>query len=962
MSKECDRLGAFVDDELTPAEQDVFREHLLTCDDCQRGLAELMQLRAAEEVLGGRAVPLPSSAPKVVSLSAWRRRRVQLTVVAALSAAAVLAFVLRPEPPVLLADASSRTLEPRLPWGPADGYRPYQVSRAAGPRGEQVSFEAMARLQKRRDTLGLVSGHLLLGDRPQAEALLGAAPRTAELDVARAVLALEAGLPDQALELLDGVLEATPKQPQALWNRALAERDLGLPLAAAADFAAVAALGEPGWSGEASRRAGELREAEKSRRAAFGRARPAGEALVRAGTTPPPELMRAFADYLRLYVFFATVSAPDRARLLALRPLGSELDARDGGQVMVQRIDRLASIDASKRAPLIAPFLQLFASSSALSSAELDRYLARLEQAGERDLAVAAILRANQVRSRLPAFTRLAAGDPWLSARAAEDAALLAIDRGDFASAERVLSAAIEQCDRHHLDYRGVVLRYDLADVYRRLHRTAEADAVALPAYAMAQKSAPLFEDKLLFLLADVARLRNDFAPMSAYLREAGLRDDGCESQRYLHDALAAAHAVRLDYAGAQREQSAAPSCKTPPSLQHLDTAASLIRAGLPAPASLTSELAAARANAKTPSEVAFADVIEARTLIDRDPKAGAALLDRALAATAKATDTDGVKAHAYAALTLAVDAGRRNAWDSALASLAEAQHTALPTGCVLGVAVDEARALTVLRVAGSPSTGAYLATRHAPELSPAELVPPSLWPALAGCSQVGVIAPSPVNGLPRLLPSHIAWSYLVKGGSTPAPATPPHRLVVSDVEAPRALELPRLAAWESPNPGEGVVWLHGATATPSRVLEELAHATEVEIHAHGLVDLSRSDASLIVLSPDADGVHALTAGAIRARTLAGHPIVILGACHAAKVAAFYHQPWSLPLAFTEAGARAVLAAPDKIPDVQAGLFFADVLRRIRAGSSPAQALRDARQAHASDPAMAWSADVMIFE
>jgi hypothetical protein len=89
---------------------------------------------------------------------------------------------------------------------------------------------------------------------------------------------------------------------------------------------------------------------------------------------------------------------------------------------------------------------------------------------------------------------------------------------------------------------------------------------------------------------------------------------------------------------------------------------------------------------------------------------------------------------------------------------------------------------------------------------------------------------------------------------------------------------------------------------------------------------------------------------------------VILAACHAAKVAAFYHQPWSLPFALVASGARAVLASPDAISDAQAGPFFDDVLRRVREGKSPAQALRDARAAVAADDRMQWTANVIVFE
>jgi len=68
-----------------------------------------------------------------------------------------------------------------------------------------------------------------------------------------------------------------------------------------------------------------------------------------------------------------------------------------------------------------------------------------------------------------------------------------------------------------------------------------------------------------------------------------------------------------------------------------------------------------------------------------------------------------------------------------------------------------------------------------------------------------------------------------------------------------------------------------------------------------------------------------------------------LAACHGAQTAPVLHQPRSLPSAFIQAGARAVLAATDAIPDQDAGAFFQAVRERIQQGTAPAAALRDER-------------------
>jgi hypothetical protein len=114
--------------------------------------------------------------------------------------------------------------------------------------------------------------------------------------------------------------------------------------------------------------------------------------------------------------------------------------------------------------------------------------------------------------------------------------------------------------------------------------------------------------------------------------------------------------------------------------------------------------------------ERAFADVVEARAVIDRDPQAGAALIARSLTATVDRpdSDTESIKARSYAELTLAVDAARRGAWHDALARLADGAHAPVPPGCVLGVAVDNTRALAVVRVdVGFPGARARRARRR---------------------------------------------------------------------------------------------------------------------------------------------------------------------------------------------------------------------------------------------------------
>jgi cellulose synthase operon protein C len=128
------------------------------------------------------------------------------------------------------------------------------------------------------------------------------------------------------------------------------------------------------------------------------------------------------------------------------------------------------------------------------------------------------------------------------------------------------------------------------------------------------------------------------------------------------------------------------------------------------------------------------------------------------------------------------------------------------------------------------------------------------------------------------------------------------------------------------------------------------------------MVNPAISDASFLMLSPDAGGRYALTAAAIRKQPLRGRPIVILAACHAGATASYRHEPWGLPAAFVEAGARGVIASPDVIADADAGAFFDALRARIERGASPAVALHDVRlEWLAAHPGAAWVRSLMVF-
>jgi CHAT domain-containing protein len=141
-----------------------------------------------------------------------------------------------------------------------------------------------------------------------------------------------------------------------------------------------------------------------------------------------------------------------------------------------------------------------------------------------------------------------------------------------------------------------------------------------------------------------------------------------------------------------------------------------------------------------------------------------------------------------------------------------------------------------------------------------------------------------------------------------------------------------------------------------------MATATEIELHAHGVMDLERFDASYVVLSPDAGGRYALTAHDVWQQRLERSPLVILGACGVARPAPWRHASWSLPVAFRHAGARAVLASPSPIADAEAAALFAAVRSRLRAGASVAAAVRDARMERLAANPESSARDLVVFE
>lgn len=971
----CDDLDLYFDGELPADQRAAFEAHLGGCPRCQAGLHELMQLTIAS-LPAAEAAAAP---PKVVPLL----RRRALWVAAPLLAAAAAAVLYlrgpgpgpedmshRPDTIATLELGPTRGLAARLSYAPADAHRPYTVLRSAAAPGEVIALTELARLEAAGDLRGLAAAHTLRGELAQAAAVLARSEPSPDRDSDRAAVALAQGDAEAALSLAEAALSARPEHPQARWNRALALRELDLPRAAAAAFTAIAAaeVDAPGWADEARTLAEALLREPAARERMFAAAQAAGEALISDGTPLPDAVVQAAPSLARLYLYDAARAAPSADRVHALAPLAAQLDRLAGGHVLTDMLTKTAAADFAVRAPLARAYAAL-----ALGrSDDGDDLAAQAERAGQHDISLGARVHAGLVARDLAGFLRHAGDDPWLRMLAAQEQAAAQLQAGAYADAEATLAAGLALCGPG-LGYRCARLELAQAELLARMNRLSEA---ARPLTAGLRRAT---EDQHwgvqttgLQLRGELARLRGALALARAITDETLLRlpaapEARCPAERHAEFVLASLAIADLDAAAARRALQAAPDCGQPPFLARLFVQADLARIAGDADdvAAVLAGLTTLRAAGLRPDEAALADHIEGRARIINDRPAGQALLRKAIAAARELPrdEPHALKALAFSYASLILDAAAHGEHQAALALLAEEVGAPTPTSCALGLVVDHERSYAVaLGPAGAPQ--ASLERRSSPIAADEALVPAAALAALRACPEVAVFARPPLAGRPQLLPPELAWSYRVGHAQ---PATSPKgqvarggRLVVADVAAPVALGLPRLAPWVADGEGEPPRLLAGADATPTRVLQALPDAAEIELHVHGLVDLAVSDASFLALSPDADGHHALTAGQIRGVSLPARPLVILGACHAGQVAPYLHEAWSLPLAFLAAGARAVIASPAPIDDREAGPFFAGVRARILAGSSPAVAVRDERVK--LGPGAPWAASVLVFE
>ncbi len=895
------------------------------------------------------------------------------------------------------AAGTSRVLEARLGHPQADRYRPYLdagPTRSTATRGHPLPLAAMAALEERGDHHGIATIYLLEGGAlRQAEAHLARAPASPGVANDRAVIALQRNDPEQALAILEPIVRAHPRHGLALWNRALALRALGLDLGAAASFEAAAALskepGQDGWAAEAADHAKSLREAVQRRQGGWRTAEERRRRLIADGVVLPRSLVASHPDLAREALYDALRAAGTARAAAKLHDLAAALDERAGRDSVLRGVvTRTAGgAHSARRKRLAAQYRDLVLADRPPPPAETDAFL---EEAGRdpdaADIFFGALIRTKRAYRRSADLAQAAArvGDPYLALQA-EDYCAIAETQIEHQPlrAERRLGEALRRCDEHAFGRLCLRLRLTLSWLLSHQHRMSEARKLASFVQQQARATGDAEHELLALERLGLSAFAGSAtgALVRAYTEERPLREPGACAVRVAAAESLASMALRaLDVDEARRRIKEATGCPSR-GLSRVAVLATLARFHGTAEeaARFDQALAELRSDPRglPAASAAVVTAYEGRAFLLRDRAAGRRLLAQAAEAARALSEDDEstLTARWLSQIALAFDAARDGAYADALSFiLAEERVTTSlqPRECLLAVAADLERTVAVMKDVRGTLDG-ELQTHAALPYDLAAVVPPRMRAALGACPAVTVVAPPPLYGMARLLPSGAAWSYRLGGptrgmsaAAASAAAADHRRLVISDVVPAPHLQLPPVGRWRPrARADDTLISVSGAAATPARTLAEMAGADEIDLHVHGIVDPAVTDASFLVLAPDAGGAFTLSVDDVRRAKLARRPVVLLAACHGADRSRAHYNTWGLPRAFLEAGARVVIAASAAVPDDEAGVFFDAVSDDIAAGVSPRVALRDQRNRwHSAHPegAQGWVDDVLVFE
>ncbi|MCY1040640.1 CHAT domain-containing protein [Corallococcus sp. bb12-1] len=997
MSTPCDQLSRFADGDLPLEESQEFARHLAQCEKCQEALTGILQL----DQMGRRFIE--RHGPVEILWHVVPRNRWRVAALAAACAVVGLLLVLRVpgagslrEEPSLWA-GTQRTLDARVTYPAADRYRrPSQVmmGEEAAPRVPGALRQVLTELDNRGDLTQLAAAYLAGGNPEPLNAIpsleqmlqaqkgdaadvlsdLGAAHYAAAKSQSGVVALRELR---EALGLLNQALMRNPGHVQALWNRALVHRQLGLPLLAMQSFAEVERREtDLGWLREARERKDRLSGA-LTRKKRWRAADDAGDALARN----MPGAMAGALEYadmpqMRRDFYHAVRTRISREEVLALNPLAEALDQGSGtSTVLVDYVQEVSGHDFSRRAPLALDYARLLNLSP--GNPERDALLQKLSNAAEKDIALGALLLEDWPAdsNAVDTLIRRATGnnDPWFSVLALQTEAKRFWRRDRYDLALPKLEEALRQCAQSNLTYRCIEVRNDLAHVTAWLFRLDEAETHAREGLALAQLRGQWNQERMLLeTLGNVSRNAADVVLAHAYFEEALLMQGGNPSARNVHQNFAhlAIQSLDLDEARSELEQSMALGRLTLHGVAALVDVARTRRAPGDEPmvrAVLDAE------KTYTAGQRAFVKFLRGRFLLEVDPDAGREWLSQAITEATSAevaaraedwTDITAQHARAYSFTSLIFDDAHRGDFESALTRFGAERGFEPPDRCVLGLTEDTERSLLVARGANGQMLQVYTPVRAArfPAAGMGDVVPRDMLEALAPCATVDVLARPPLQGRAGLLPATMAWRYRTLATARQPPQGRRTHLVVNDVRYDDRRNEASLKWTANIAPDEDGRFLKGMDATPGSVLAQMPDAGEIDLATHGKV-APGSRATYLLLAPGADGVDTLFEERIRKVKLLKAPLVILAACEAARGTAALHEPGSLPNAFLAAGARGVVAATQNIPDEDSSEFFGSVRDHVRSGASLSAAVRDVRlQWLKRSGASGWVNGVLVFE
>ncbi|HXA16145.1 MAG TPA: CHAT domain-containing protein [Thermoanaerobaculia bacterium] len=198
-----------------------------------------------------------------------------------------------------------------------------------------------------------------------------------------------------------------------------------------------------------------------------------------------------------------------------------------------------------------------------------------------------------------------------------------------------------------------------------------------------------------------------------------------------------------------------------------------------------------------------------------------------------------------------------------------------------------------------------------------------------------------------RLAPSASAvHPEAVNGALQPA-------LVVADPTTTRWPRLPvSLREGERIAAGYGATVLSGDAATRKRFVEAATGSALIHYAGHADSDSADSYGALLLAAEDGDS-GVLASSDVALLNLSKHPLVVLAACGTFRGDSVHVGGMtSLARAFLLAGARAVAGTLWEVDDDVAAALFLKIHEHLRAGESPARAVRTAQieMIHASDP------------